>query len=337
VDSMIKTKRLILRQITQDDFTDLCEILQDADVMYFWEHTFSESQVQEWIDRQLKRYEQTGVGVWIAIEKETGKTVGQIGLVYGDIEGEDVLELTYMLKKAYWGKGFAFEGGKACLDYAFKEMKMDKVYAPIRPENQASVKVAEKLGFEMHGEYFKHYNGKDMRHLIYVIDKQEINVIEPISEATRELATAYIRKKWLTSQMLIRDEIIDCTVIDGFIILDESRENVMGLVTYIYRDKVCEIVSLNSERPHTGIGTALIEKVKESAIAYRCKILRLLTSNDNLNAIGFYQKRGFELVGLRLGAIDRERESLNPQIPMIGHNGIPIHHEIDFSLNLVLK
>jgi len=161
-----------------------------------------------------------------------------------------------------------------------------------------------------------------------------IVTIEPISETTRELASAYIIKKWLTAQMLIRDEIIDCTAIDGFIVLDESRENVVGLITYIYRDTACEIVTLNSERPRTGIGTALIEKVKQTAIAFGCKTLRLLTSNDNLNAIGFYQKRGFELVGLRLGAIDWERESLNPQIPVIGHNGIPIHHEIDFSLNL---
>ena len=169
----LKTERLGLRQLTQDDFADLCEMLYDSDVMYAWEHTFTETQVQEWIDRQFVRYEQTGVGVWAAVEKATGEMVGQFGLVRTNIEGEDVLELTYMLKKTHWGKGFAVEGGKACLDYAFGEMGVDKVYASIRPENQSSRKVAENLGFEMRGEYIKYYNGKNMLHLIYVLDKNE--------------------------------------------------------------------------------------------------------------------------------------------------------------------
>ena len=165
------TERLILRRLIQDDFADLYDMLHDSDVMYAWEHTFNETQVQEWIDCQFGRYEQTGVGVFVAIEKETSKIVGQFGLVWEDIEGEKVLELVYMLKKDYVGKGFAVEGSKACLDYAFNEMGVDKIYAPIRPENQSSRKVAEKLGFNVRGEYIKHYNGKDMPHLIYVLDK----------------------------------------------------------------------------------------------------------------------------------------------------------------------
>ena len=173
MEFFLKTERLGLRQLTQDDFADLCEMLYDSAVMYAWEHTFTETQVQEWIDRQFVRYAQTGVGVWAAVEKETDEMVGQFGLVQTNIEGEDVLELTYMLKKTHWGKGFAVEGGKACLDYAFSEMGVDKVYASIRPENQSSRKVAENLGFEMRGEYIKYYNGKNMLHLIYVLDKNE--------------------------------------------------------------------------------------------------------------------------------------------------------------------
>ena len=165
------TEHLILRRLIQDDFADLCEMFYDPDVMYAWEHTFNETQVQEWINTQFGRYEETGIGVFGAIEKETGKMIGQFGLVWEDIEGENVLELVYILKKAHFGKGFAVEGSKACLDYAFNEMGVDKIYAPIRPENQSSRKVAEKLGFNVRGEYIKHYNGKDMPHLIYVLDK----------------------------------------------------------------------------------------------------------------------------------------------------------------------
>ena len=170
METIITTDRLLLRQMNQTDFTDLCEMLQDADVMYAWEHTFSALQVQEWLDRQLDRYENAGVGYWVAMDKETGDIIGQMGLVWADINGENVLELAYMLKKTFWNKGFAVEGGRACLDYAFKIMGVGKVYAPIRPENKRSRNVVEKLCFEVCGEHVIHYNGKDMLHLVYVKD-----------------------------------------------------------------------------------------------------------------------------------------------------------------------
>ena len=167
----LSTERLTIRRLAQDDFADLCEMLYDPAVMYAWEHTFTETQVQEWIDCQFARYAQTGVGVFAAIENKTGAMVGQFGLVWAEIEGEAVLELTYMLKQSHFGRGFAVEGSKACIEYAFNTMGVDKLYAPIRPENQVSLKVAEKLGFEVRGEYIMQYNGKNMLHLIYVLDK----------------------------------------------------------------------------------------------------------------------------------------------------------------------
>jgi len=170
MEIIITTERLLLRKMNQNDFTDLCEMLQDADVMYAWEHTFSVQQVQEWLDRQLDRYTSTGVGFWAATDKKTGDMIGQIGLAWADINGENVLELAYMLKKTFWNKGFAVEGSRACLDYAFKTMGVNKIYAPIRPENKMSRNVVEKLGFEVRGEYVIHYNNKDMLHLVYVKD-----------------------------------------------------------------------------------------------------------------------------------------------------------------------
>jgi len=170
METIITTNRLLLRPMNQNDFTDLCEMLQDRDVMYAWEHTFSVPQVQEWLDRQLERYENTGVGYWAATDKKTGEMIGQIGLVWADINGENVVELAYMLKKTFWNRGFAVEGSRACLDYAFKIMGVGKVYAPIRPENKRSRNVVEKLCFEVRDEHVIRYNDKDMLHLVYVKD-----------------------------------------------------------------------------------------------------------------------------------------------------------------------
>ncbi|MCL2343731.1 MAG: hypothetical protein FWC62_07535 [Firmicutes bacterium] len=85
--------------------------------------------------------------------------------------------------------------------------------------------------------------------------------IDPITEKTRPLTTDYIAKEWFGTDMLIRGAVIDMTKVDGFVLLDESGTNIIGLVTYIIRDGICEITSLNSERENQGIGTALIEKV----------------------------------------------------------------------------
>ena len=168
---IIETERLFLRKLVQTDFTDLCEILQDIEVMYAWEHAFSDAQAQEWLDRQLERYEERGVGYWAAIEKESGKMVGQIGLTWSEIDNAKVLEPGYILKKAYWHKGFALEGAKACVDYAFNEMGIREIYISIRPENIASLKVAEKLGAKINGKHYVYCNDKDMLHLVYTIKK----------------------------------------------------------------------------------------------------------------------------------------------------------------------
>ena len=68
---ILETDRLILREMTENDFDALCNILQDAEVMYAYEHAFSDEEVHDWLDRQLNRYKQYGFGLWAVILKET--------------------------------------------------------------------------------------------------------------------------------------------------------------------------------------------------------------------------------------------------------------------------
>ncbi|NLO47906.1 MAG: GNAT family N-acetyltransferase [Clostridiales bacterium] len=157
--------------------------------------------------------------------------------------------------------------------------------------------------------------------------------MKPIDLSIRELVTAFIIKHWYSDTMMIRGEKIDMTAVDGFAAFDEAGHEIKGLITYIIRNDICEITSLDSVQEKKGIGTALIETVSESAKKAGCRLLRLLTTNDNLNAIGFYQKRGFELMGINRGAIDYERLT-KPEIPLVGQNNIPIHHEIEFAMML---
>jgi N-acetylglutamate synthase-like GNAT family acetyltransferase len=94
-----------------------------------------------------------------------------------------------------------------------------------------------------------------------------------------------------------------------------------------------EIVSLNSLEKEKGIGTALINRIIGFAKKNKVKRIWLITTNDNINAIKFYQKRGFKMIGVYPGAVNISRR-LKPSIPEIGDNGIPISDEIEFEMRL---
>ncbi|MGG5830689.1 GNAT family N-acetyltransferase, partial [Bacillus pumilus] len=81
-------------------------------------------------------------------DKETNEPLGQSGIVLQNIEGQTELEIGYMLKKAAWGNGYAAEAAKGCLTYGFEEMKVRRMVSLIRPDNEASVKVALKMGMK---------------------------------------------------------------------------------------------------------------------------------------------------------------------------------------------
>jgi GNAT superfamily N-acetyltransferase len=95
----------------------------------------------------------------------------------------------------------------------------------------------------------------------------------------------------------------------------------------------CEIISLDSLREGVGIGSSLLGKVEEEASINGCLSLSVITTNDNLHALGFYQRRGFQLVELKCNAVETARIH-KPSIPYIAENGIPIRDEILLSKHL---
>ncbi len=105
-----------------------------------------------------------------------------------------------------------------------------------------------------------------------------------------------------------------------------------GLAAISVRDKpIAELVAINAFDRHQGIGTALIKSIPPAITG--CDQLRLTTTNDNLDAIRFYQRRGFHLTALRAGAVDAARLH-KPSIPTIGEYGIPLRDELDLTMDL---
>lgn len=152
-----------------------------------------------------------------------------------------------------------------------------------------------------------------------------------INETNRSAVVDFIISHWYTSEMVVRGEVVDMAGLDG--IIAEENRRIIGLVTYRYYNQLCEIMSFDSLLEGQGIGSRLLELAVEAAKAKQCRKVVLITTNDNLNAMRFYQKRGFDMTHLYWNALAKSRE-LKPEIPMIGEDGIPLRHEIEFERSL---
>ena len=168
---LISTDRLLLREMEQSNFGALCLILQDKDVMTAYEKTFSDEEVQVWLDKQLERYRNDGFGLWAVILQETGDMIGQCGLTLQEYNGAKVLEIGYLFQKAYWHHGYAVEAAAACKNYAFNVLGAAEVYSLIKETNTASRKVAERNGMTVDGTFskkYRYYKGERL-HLAYSV------------------------------------------------------------------------------------------------------------------------------------------------------------------------
>ena len=133
---------------------------------------------------------------------------------------------------------------------------------------------------------------------------------------------------WGGEEMIVHDQVFRPEQLDGFV-----TEDWTGVVTFIIHNDQCEILSLDSLEEGLGTGTALISAVVNEAKSRNCRRLFLSTTNDNLHALGFYQKRGFELAAFRRGAVNETRK-IKPGIPRVGENGIPLRDEIELEMLL---
>ena len=165
--SVLETARLYLREIQADDYEDICLFLQDIDVMYAWEHAFSDEEVLAFINKNIVRYKRDGYSYWAVIDKDTQRLIGVSGILKEQADEEDYIGVGYIFNKNYWVKGYAIEAASACVEYAFEHLCVQEITAQIRPENISSRKIAEKLGMSVKKQFIKRYNGKDMIHLLY--------------------------------------------------------------------------------------------------------------------------------------------------------------------------
>ena len=151
-------------------------------------------------------------------------------------------------------------------------------------------------------------------------------IVVQIRKLAKEMITEFFSKNWGSPQMVISSGIFQCDELDGFAVLDENNR-IIGLITYIMDQSECEIISLDSLVENKGIGSKLIQEVENIAKKNNVSKIKLVTTNDNVHALAFYQKRGYQLAELLVDAVDLAR-NMKPEIPLVADNGIPIRDEL---------
>lgn len=155
--------------------------------------------------------------------------------------------------------------------------------------------------------------------------------IKPITEFDRPWMQELLQTFWGSTRVVSRGRLHQADQQPGFVA--ELWGQKVGLVTYQLEGDQAEIVTLASLVERQGAGTALVEAVRQAAQRAGCRRLWLITTNDNLSALRFYQRRGFVLVQLHPNAVAQSRR-LKAEIPRVGQYGIPIRDEIELELLL---
>jgi len=153
--NMLKTKRLILREMVEDDLEDFLEIFSDPVAMQYFNVIFDHDRMAAWVRSNLDHQQQHGFSLMTVVRKDTGEVIGDCGLETDEIEGELTVGIGFDFKRRIWNQGYATEAAAAVRDYGFTEFGFAKLSAWIDPENVASRRVAEKIGMTVEKQVYR--------------------------------------------------------------------------------------------------------------------------------------------------------------------------------------
>ncbi len=158
--------------------------------------------------------------------------------------------------------------------------------------------------------------------------------IRPLRDNDSEWISRVIIDNWHSNKVVAHGRVFYVDKLPGFLaILNDTK---LGLLTFNIENNECEIITLNNFKENIGIGSALLTEIEKYAVSKQCDLLWVITTNDNINALRFYQKRGFKIRKIFPSAIENSRR-LKPEIPQIGLNNIEIRDEIELEKYLFLK
>ena len=150
--------------------------------------------------------------------------------------------------------------------------------------------------------------------------------IRKINKKDKKWIAKFIRENWGSEKIVAHRKIFYPHDLPGFVAY--TGKKVSGLITYDIKNNNLEIVTMNAVVRGKGIGTVLLKAIERTAHRLKCKKIRLITTNDNIDALGFYQKRGFVIAKIHKNALEFSRK-IKPEIPLVGNYNIPLRDEIE--------
>ncbi|NMP38236.1 MAG: GNAT family N-acetyltransferase [Clostridiales bacterium] len=166
----LETQRLILRELTPEDYPALYAVLADSDILKHYPYTFDEKRVRGWIEKNIVRYRVFGFGLWAVVLKETGEMIGDCGITMQNINGSIKPEIGYHIRADYQRRGYAKEAAKKCRDWIFENTPFQMVYSYMKKLNIASSATAKSIGMKLIEEYTDAENETTS---VYAIEKSE--------------------------------------------------------------------------------------------------------------------------------------------------------------------
>jgi GNAT superfamily N-acetyltransferase len=156
-------------------------------------------------------------------------------------------------------------------------------------------------------------------------------IVRTVTAADRPAVDAFLAANW-SDVVARRGELVDARLQEALLAEDDGR--LAGVATLVRHGDELELLTLHALDRRRGVGTALLAAVIALGRRWGCRRLWLITTNDNVDALRFYQRRGLRLAALDRGAVDRSRATIKPGIPETGEFGIPIRDEIELELSL---
>jgi ribosomal protein S18 acetylase RimI-like enzyme len=256
----------------------------------------------------------------VAEDAASGARVGLLWLTVredGDVPAMWIYDI--FVEEPMRGRGY----GRRLLELVEAEAHdagVDRVELNVAGDNERARSLYGRVGYrEMHRQMYKS---------LAAAGRVEVR---PLDELDGGWAAEQLTASWGATSSVSRGRLYDASALPGFVALVDGER--AGLLTYAIDDAQCEVVTLDAFMAGHGVGSALLGAATDMARQADMDRLWLITTNDNVEALRFYQRQGMRLVAVYVGAVEASRR-LKPSIPAIGRHGIPIHDELELEIRL---
>ena len=227
----------------------------------------------------------------------------------------------------YWNKGIGKRLIRMVVNYIVMKLNATLIVMDPQQWNHRAIACYKHVGFEEKCVLPKHeYHEGEWRDCLLMFYECGAFSIHRIQDHHQELVHTFLNEQWGSTEMVVSSGVYEVNKLEGFIATDKAGE-IRGMITYFTHQDRIEIISFNSLIEKKGIGSRLLFEVEMVSRAKGLKKITVITTNDNIDALRFYQRKGYRLTRVIEDAVDLAREH-KPDIPKIGHYHIPICDEL---------